>query len=519
MSADLAIVQAKIVAMTSDSHRVPAEALAVSAGRILDIGSETEIRGLIDSRTQVLNLGGKTVLPGFFDTHVHFVQTGLSLRGPDLAGCATVDEVLEVVRHEVKDRDAGTVVFFHRCKLAGLDRPLTRRDLDRVSPDNPVAVGDFELHSCVINSRALEGVSLDPISDGVELVDGSNNQPTGLMTGLAHIAVRSYFYDTLDEAVYRDALELASNVALKAGVTTVHAIEGRDAFGTRHMQLIGDRRESLPIRFVLYYQGLNLPKAVKAGAKGIADIWVDGSYMDHTAALLEPYADDPTTRGSLFFDQRELDELVFHAHSLGLQVSLHAIGDAAIEQVLNAYACAYDRDPSFALQRPRIEHFSLPIDAQIEKAKRLGVAVAMQPVMSTGPQKTVVRRLGSERAARRHPYRKILSAGILVAGGSDSDVTPIAPLAGIHALVNQSVDSRRLSVMEALSLFTVNGAQIAHEGDQKGTIEPGKLADLVVLSGDPLTIHRTGLKDMPVYMTIVGGKILWSRTDSMLESA
>jgi len=133
----------------------------------------------------------------------------------------------------------------------------------------------------------------------------------------------------------------------------------------------------------------------------------------------------------------------------------------------------------------------------------------MQPALSAGPQKMVARRLSPERANRRHPYRKIVDAGLLVAGGSDSDVTPIDPLAGIHTLVNHSVHSRRLNVMEALFLFTINASEIANEEKSKGTIEPGKLADLVVLGDDPLTANPANLKDIPVEMTIVGGRIVY----------
>jgi predicted amidohydrolase YtcJ len=196
---------------------------------------------------------------------------------------------------------------------------------------------------------------------------------------------------------------------------------------------------------------------------------------------------------------------------------MHAIGDAAIEQLLSAYEQAL-RDTPRSDHRHRIEHFSLPTPEHIERASRLGVALGMQPIFAAMPEGGEVEYqvaglefLGPERYQRRHPYRKIVDAGILVGGGSDSDAKPMGPLAGIHAVVNHPDEERRLTVMEALSLFTTNAARIGFEEEEKGSIEPGKLADLVVLGADPLEVDPRTLRDIPVGMTIVGGEIVYDR--------
>jgi predicted amidohydrolase YtcJ len=522
MRADLVITGANVLTMTTSGATHLGSALylsasrlgavAVAGDRILAVDSDDNIQSLVDDRTQILALKGKTVLPGFFDTHVHFFQTGLGLKGPDLSDCRTVEQVLDLVREGLRDLDADRPAFFHRCFLAGLDRPLTRWDLDRLAPRQPVGVGDLELHRCVVNSAALEAIQIVPGTQGVDGIAGAEGRPTGLMADQAHVAARSFFYDAMDERVRREALQLVSQAALQAGVTTVHAIEGREAFGSRDLPTLLEQRDTLPLHLVLYSQSTDLSRATGAGVQGIADLWADGAYIDRSAALLEPYADDPTTCGRLNFTQEEMDKLVFRAHSLGLQVGIHAIGDAAIEQVLWAYERVQKADPSLAGRRPRIEHFSLATEQQIERAAQLGVGVSMQPAMSAGPQRTVAQRLGAARAGRRHPYRKIVDAGLLVAGSSDSDVTPIRPLAGIHTLVNQPEASRRLTVLEALTLFTVNGARLGGEDNLKGTIEPGKLADLVVLGGDPLTVDPGQIGSIPIDMTIVGGRVRWTRT-------
>ncbi len=520
MRADLVITGGVILTMVLPNRADDASlsegkgAVAVESDRIVAVGSEAEIRSLVDDRTQVLDLGGRTLLPGFIDTHVHLVQTGLGLRGPDLSDCRSVKQVLEQVRESFSDRPIDQPIFFHRCSLAGLDRLLTRWDLDRIAPHTPLGVGDIELNRCVVNTAALEAMGLAPTTPGIDRT-AQGGQPTGLMTNQAHTIARSFFYNALDDKARIEALHLACELALRAGATTVHAIEGREAFGSRDLPLLLIHRDRLPVRVVLYSQSTELSKAAVPGVQGVTDLWADGSYIDRTAALLEPYADDVTTCGRLYFAQDELDRLLFRAHSLGLQVGFHAIGDAAIEQVLNAYERILAAEPGFAEQRPRIEHFSLPSERQIECAVQLGVGVSMQPVMSAGPQRTVTQRLGPERSSRRHPYRKIVDAGLLVAGGSDSDVTPINPLAGINALVNPLEADRRLSVVEALAVFTVNGAKLAKEDKLKGTLEPGKLADMVVLGLNPMAVDPGQLGSIPIDMTIVGGQIRWVRPEGL----
>ena len=509
MEADLVILKANLITMQGGCQTLPGMALAVSNHRIMALDTEAEIRDLIGPRTKILDLAGKTVLPGFIDTHVHLIQTGLSLAGANLSAFRQTDQVLEIVREEAAKGDRDALLFLHRCRLLALDRPLVRSDLDRAAPNRPVVVGDFELHGCVANTKALETA----LKAGVDLALPGAELEAGSLNGPAHTAFRRFCYDSLDRSVVLEAARAACAQALRAGVTTVHSMEGREAFGTGQMEILSQARESLPLRLVLYFQAPDPDRAVELGVKGIADLWADGAYMDHSAALLEPYADKPGTKGGLIFSQEEINRLAARINARGLQVSFHAVGDAAIDQVLTAYEELSRQDPSFRERIPRIEHFSLPTDEQIERAAWVGAAAAMQPALSAGPQKTVAQRLGEKRAEGRHPYRKILEAGVLVAGGSDSDVTPINPLAGIHAVVNQTSEVRRLSAAEALTLFTLNGALIAGEGEDKGELAPGRLADLAVLGRNPLEVQLPEMEKIPVELTLVGGEVKWLRNE------
>jgi hypothetical protein len=238
----------------------------------------------------------------------------------------------------------------------------------------------------------------------------------------------------------------------------------------------------------------------------------DGSVDALTAALYEPYSNDPTKLGMLYHTDEDFYKLIEKVHKAGCQISIHAESDRSIDQVLWAYEKVLEKYPRKD-HRHRIEHFELVTMKQIKWATRLGVALAMQPAFMTVCENLEDYRVlfGEERIKRFHPYRSILNEGALVAGGSDSPVTRINPLEGIHALVNHVIKEQRIDVHEAIEMFTINGAIIGFEENIKGNIEPGKLADFVVLSDDPYRIPREKIRDIKVEMTIVGGKVVYNK--------
>jgi predicted amidohydrolase YtcJ len=315
-------------------------------------------------------------------------------------------------------------------------------------------------------------------------------------------------------------------MAAAVGITTVHALEGgslhdgRGWLPQRDVEVHLQEQAKLCVDTAIYFQSTDVKQAVSWGLPRIGGcVWVDGDYDEHTAALVEPYADCQDCRGSLYFDDDALDEFVQSAHGAGLQISMHAIGDAAIGQLLSAYERALRRSPR-ADHRHRIEHFSLPTSAHIKKAAELGIALGMQPnfALLTGPVPTpgdppqgLVAYLGYERWRRRHPYRQIVDAGILVAGGSDADPRPMGPLIGLAALIGHPEEERRLSAYEALKLYTSNGARIAFQEGEKGALTAGKRADIVVLADNPMTIPPQRIMDIPVEWTFVQGQPVYRR--------
>ena len=524
MGVDTVIRNANVVTMTEGRLGPAPQAIAICGGRICALGSDRDITRLVDGGTRVIDVGGKTILPGFTDSHVHFTQTGLGNLGPQVYGITSREAVLEIAADAANRAPSGEAVLIHGCCFHELDKPLCLKDLDRVAPDRALLVADMGAHACAFNSKAwnLLGVSAD--DPGVDRA--SDGTLAGVLRGAANTRARySYYNSVVSDETRVAALHRASQMALAVGITTVHALEGGSPDGRgwlpqRDVEILLAEQDRLPVRTLIYFQSTHVDVAQRWGLPRIGGcVWVDGTYFEHTAGLAEAYADQPCTCGCLYFSQHELDAFVWEAHRAGLQISMHAIGDAAIEQLLCAFERALKKEPR-ADHRHRIEHFSLPTVRHIERAAQLGITASMQPNFavhpSAGPsvptsKPTLRDLLGPDRFQRRHPYRRILEAGLLITAGSDADPQPMGPLIGVQLLASHPEEPRRLSAYEALKLYTVNPARAAFQEADKGTIAVGKLADLVVLDADPLTAAPETLASLVVELTIVGGTVAWQR--------
>jgi predicted amidohydrolase YtcJ len=524
MGVDLLIRNATVLTMTEAMPGAPPQSIAIDAGRICALGSNRDLATLADEGTRVIDLSGKSVLPGFTDSHVHFTQTGLGNLGPQVYGIISHDAVLEVVADALKKTPSGEAVLIHGCCFHELDKPLRLADLDRLAPDKALLVADMGAHACAFNSRAWKMLGLSVNDPGVD--KASDGTLSGVLRGAANTRARyAYYNSVVSDETRVAALHRASQMALAVGITTVHTLEGGSPDGRgwlpqRDVEILLGEQGNLPVRTLIYFQSTHVDVAQRWALPRIGGcVWVDGTYFEHTAGLSEPYADQPSSCGCLYFSQSELDAFVWEAHRAGLQISMHAIGDAAIEQLLCAFERALEKEP-YADHRHRIEHFSLPTAKQIERAAQLGITASMQPNFAVHPSAGSANQtrtpslrdlLGLERFQRRHPYRRILEAGILITAGSDADPQPMGPLIGVQLLASHPEEARRLSAFEALKLYTVNPARAAFEEADKGTIAVGKLADLVVLEKNPLTVPPATLASVAVELTIVGGTIAWQR--------
>jgi predicted amidohydrolase YtcJ len=508
------IIKANVITVVNQKPR--AEAVGVKDGKIVVLGSVSEVMAKAGDSTQILDLEGKTVLPGFIDSHAHPMGTGKNRLGVDLSTVKAVAEALEKIRQRVAATAAGNLIFcpdYNRLQVTEKRYP-TRQELDSISREHPIWIQHYDGHFSMINSLAISMLNLTADMEGVET--DSQGELTGLLEDPASPRPLSNGDNFADEAEGMKALTLVTQEAVSVGITTLFAKEGLE-----NAEFIMKNTKNIPVRIhpmvMPGFGAATLDEVINSKSLGdhicICNL-TDGSVEGRTAALYEPYADDPTTLGMLYHTDEELYRFVETVHKAGCQISIHAESDRAIDQVLWAYEKVLEKYPRKD-HRHRIEHFEVATMKQIRRVARLGVALAMQPMFITvceGPNLDYYRSLlGPERVKRGHVFRSILNEEILVSGGSDTPVTKMNPLGGIHACVNHPLEEQRIDVYEAIEMFTINGAKIGFEEDIKGSIEEGKLADFVVLSDDPYRVPREKIGEIEVNMTIVGGKIVYKK--------
>jgi hypothetical protein len=318
----------------------------------------------------------------------------------------------------------------------------------------------------------------------------------------------------LSHSIKFAAIDTAAQMAIKQGITTLHALDGGD-FGPGETRLILQRAPSLDVRMVCYNQSMEIAQIKEFGLPRIGGcICADGAFEAHTAAMFEPYADEPHNCGQLTYTPEVMNRFVRSANREGLQISVHCESERAIEQVLDALELAL-RDFPRSDHRHRIEHLELPTWQQIERMRRLGVVTGMQPAFLPafiGAEDMCHYRklLGEKRLERVHPYRTLLDHGVIIAGGSDSPVTPYSPMVGIGAAVNHPNPAQRVSRIEAIQMFTRSAAWIGFEEESKGVISEGMLADLVVINKDPISCNDDELQAIGVEEVYIGGKLIYS---------
>ncbi|MFT9496109.1 amidohydrolase [Anaerosolibacter sp.] len=507
---DLILYNGNVV--TVDQNNRVYKWIAVKDKKIIDLGDDDRYKEYMLKANETLNLMGKTVFPGFYDSHVHLVQTGLNLMALDLSDVKSIKELMEKIENTAKSLPDGALIRgirFDESKIKEGRMP-TRRELDICSPNNPVWVNRIEYHTSVVNSLALHMINLPFNLEGI--IRGEDNLPNGMLTGKASAMVRNQIFGLIGNDVRGNGVNKALSTAVVNGITTINAMEGGFSFHDKDAEFILENSETFPIDVILFYQTVNLNKVLSRNLSRIGGcIFLDGSFGSRTAAVSEAYADDPSNYGNLYFSQDELNDFVINAHKNNLQIAVHAIGGRAIEQILNAYEYAQMMDYKQDC-RHRIEHFEIPTDEQIERAKQLNVYLSMQPAYEYhwgGAGGMYQKRLGLEKSKKTNPFKKIVDKGLIIAGGSDSDVTQMNPLLGIHTAVNHPNEEFAVDALDAVKLFTINGAKAVFEEHIKGSLEKGKYADFVILDKDPITVNKNEIKDIAIVATIKEGKILY----------
>lgn len=487
------LYKAKFYALDRDNS-VYSAVLIDDSGIILETYKESPTD--IASNIEKIDLGNSYVFPGFTDAHTHSFEGGLYNMCADLQAATSIAEVLELI-------SASPVIGNYKFAF-GLDenslkegRFPTREELDRVVPNNPLLLRRVDGHSCVVNSRAL---------DIINLPHSLPSNFTGLLRKEDNDIAAHTFHNTLtDEAILR-AYHSANDHAIKSGLTSVHTMIGDAQYNFNHYPLIQDNLDNFDIHYELYPQSFNIEQALSRNATRIGGcILADGSLGSHTAAISVPYLDAPDCRGNLYQTDKFWQDYVWEAHKNNLQVGVHCIGDRAIEQVVDAYVLAQKREPKDL--KHMIIHNEMMSDATLEKMKTYNIAATMQPTFDRlwgGKEQFYAEVLGVERSLNMNRFKSIWDSGVLLTGSSDWYVTTLNVLEQMQAAISHHNPAERLSIEEALRIYTNTPAILAHD-KSRGYIAKGMRSEFTVLEKDPF--KENNFSSNKIKSVIIGTKI------------
>lgn len=518
----LVLYNAKIHTVDASNPRV--EAVAIAGDRFLAVGSNREMDALATPRTKKIDLGGQTVVPGFIDAHTHVADSGLRhLREVDcdLRSIAAIQEAIRN-RAAVTPKGEWVLGFKYDDTKTAEGRKLNRADLDVAAPHHPVLVQHRGGHTAYVNSLALQRADVNdntPDPAGGQFDHDASGHLTG---GLRELATEPFYRkvpSTATRADRREGVKLISRMFARTGVTSVHDAQGIPD----DLRAYQDSLEAgeLSIRVYCLINFRHIDQVIAAGVRtGLGNEWVrvgamklvcDGSISERTARLSQPYVGRPNDYGILVMDEAELYTYARKAHEAGWQIGTHANGDVAIDKTLRVYERLQRemprRDPRF-----RLEHCTVINDELIRRIKALGaIPTPFSTYVYYHGEK--MREYGPDRLNSMFALRSFLDAGVRVTQASDYPPGPFEPMMALQSEVTRTDSEgnlwgarQKITVEEALRVGTLHGAYASFEENLKGSIEPGKLADLVVLGRDPLQENPATLITIPIERTMAGGR-------------
>ena len=524
--ADLVVINADI--WTGNVAQPRVQAVAVQEDTIMAVGTDEEIEQFIDNTTEIIDAEGKFITPGFIDAHVHFLTGGFRLSSVQLRDAGSRDEFIARIRQFAETVAPGTWITGGDWDHTNWGGELpTRHWIDSVTAAHPVWLNRLDGHMALANTAALEAAG---ISGEVKKIEGGEivRDADGKLTGIFKDNAMSLIDQVVPEysAQLEDrAMEAAMQYVAEQGVTSVHNVSG-------YMEVFERFRDSNRLKTRIY-AGMPISQweslAEKVKKEGRGDKWLrigslkgfmDGSLGSHTAAFFEPFKDAPQNSGLLVTEPEQMYAWAKAADSAGLHVMIHAIGDRANSLLLDIYEKVNtengERDRRF-----RIEHSQHIAPKDIARFARLHVIASMQPYHAIDDGRWAEEVIGSERAQTTYAFRDLLDSGATIAFGSDWFVAPPTPLEGIYAAVTRRtldgehpdgwVPAQKITVEEALNAYTKDAAFASFEEAIKGTLEPGKLADFVILDQNLFNIPPETIRNVKVVMTVVGGEKVYEQ--------
>ncbi|MHA1914865.1 MAG: amidohydrolase [Promethearchaeota archaeon] len=528
MSARKILFNGPIITMDENQPRV--EAVGIEGEKIIAVGDLEHVKTTLGNGYVSIDLEGHSLLPGFIDSHMHPISTLFLFINLDLSSITSLEELQEFLRSAAKEREKEEVVFGFRLKEEMFEIPKlpTRWDLDVACPDSPVFILRYDGHIGIANSKTLELVGITPeteVPNGGEIRRNKNGELTGVISenalSILYSKISKYLVPKTDKL--QETAEKLFNGLAKRGITSFHGVTTlqRDIPVYKMVQdIIPQSYYSLipiddPLKIIeLRKQSLDTNKEDSKFKLRCWKGYFDGTLGAKTALMHEDFSDAPGMRGFSLVNEEHMYNRMKVVHANGLQMGVHAIGDKGNRLLVDLYKRLLEEFPK-ENHRHRIEHGSLLTADVIKDIKKYNIIVASQPPFINSEYTWLEKRLGKARCKYIYPFKSLIDAGVILSSGSDSPIEDPDIIQGLHALVTRNgfVPEECITMEEALKTYTINGAYAAFEENIKGSIEIGKLADLVVLDKNPLTVNNEEIKNLQILETIIRGKTVYKKED------
>jgi predicted amidohydrolase YtcJ len=525
--------------ITMNNKQPTIEALGIKGEKIIEVGPLEQVKQTMGKEATLIDLRSKCLLPGFIDCHMHpmtFVFFSINL---DLFSVKSLKELQEILKETGKKKGKGKFILGLRLNEENFETPIlpSKWDLDDACPENPIFLLRYDSHIGIANSKALDLVGITTnteIPEGGEIKTNELGELTGVISENALILVYSKIdkYVLPELSVFKESTERAfKNLAAK-GITSIHGIIQLGK--TRESGSLGPFEtplfKSVQEKICQNWYGIISTKTPKRllkikkepldGGKedskfkvGCLKLFLDGTFGAKTACMWKDFSDAPGMCGFCVIDEEEVYEKMKEAHNNGFQIATHVIGDKGNRICVDLYKRLIDEFPRNN-HRHRIEHASMLTDDVIEDMEKYGIIASCQPPFINSEYKWIEKRIGKERCKYTYPMKSIIDKGVVLISGSDAPIEDPNPILGLHALVNRNgfVPEQCITMEEALKTYTINAAYGAFEEKIKGSIEPGKLADLVILNRNPHEVSKDKIKEIKVLQTIIRGETIYKKS-------